>query len=131
MRKPGTSDCVYIIPGSGQPSEPSLHVTRSALASTMPLSATPKRFAASATTARRSAFDSAVMATGSPTGFSDKVSVFGILTGGATPTVLGPDAHAGNAVAMAAQTNTVRSADDTFVPPVTVYKRPRPAAGVP
>src|SRR5262245_31940414 len=70
------------MPGSGQPKAPSDQVTCSARARTTALSATLKRFAASATTARRSSAGIAVVETGWPSGWPLSAGA-GIRTGGA------------------------------------------------
>src|SRR6185369_5816255 len=80
-----TSAWVYIRPGSAQPSDASGQVTDSARGMTTALFATRNRFAASATTARRTAFGIDATGTGLPSGPGAFAMTSGMRVGGATP----------------------------------------------
>ena len=122
-------------PGSAQPSDPSLHVICSARDNTTAFSATLKRFAASVTTARRTARGNDAVATGVPPGKGATVPASGMRVGGATPVSRAKMGREGK-VLSAAPADTAPPRNDRHKPRVlirvcmTVYKRRSRVTGV-
>lgn len=139
-RYPAIRLCVYMRPGSGQPSEPSFQVTCSARVNTTALSATPKRFAASATTARRTSPGTAAIPTGVPAGSADMASALGgmrdggalpVRAVGATPVLSGGGFSAATAPNDTKTSKIPRFLNIVLAPFATVYKRVAIQTGVP
>jgi hypothetical protein len=131
-RYPAIRFCVYMRPGSGQPSEPSFQVTCSARVNTTALSATPKRFAASATTARRTSRGTAAIPTGVPAGSGDTVSALGgMRDGGAMPVRAGSVFSSATAPSETTASKIPRFLNIVLAPFATVYKRVAIQTGVP